>query len=673
MICFPFQAFKALLLIFFFSALTPCRATWSFSETDLQKYLRPVSFDVDVSSGAVVLYEKCTIDLMYKQKIDEGYFIGYTYRGVIKILSKKAFDVADYVKVFPTHPQASSNVRDIKGVTYNVVDGEIEETAMSVKAVRNEKVNEYLRSLRFSLPAVKEGSIIDFSFTIEQPVTVIAADWTFSGKYPRLYSELDCYLSDDNKYVMVTQSPYTFTIFNDKKIKAIDSTVPLAYRLVDEDFSADLEHWQWVRRNVPATEKEPYVNNVGDYEERVLVRIVGNRYAGVVRGILNTWEDLNNIMLNAYKGYADPDDDERKKLQQFNQEHLKLSGDTLADCGTIYRFVRDSFRHRKETLELFKKPISGQLKERAGSGKERNLIAVNLMRASGLKASPVLISAVPHGKMIDTYPAFDNISDVIGQVQIGKDTFYFDASDTSLPFGFLHPNYFNGYSWVVAQNGYAVHLFSERQKERSQIVVRTKSNAIGDFVLEQKITFGKIEGALMRILWGKDTSAIRKSVEVHTENLPFQAKLRSYTISGRNSPDSVLTVTADYAVVWPEGEKNMFQLMMYPLMKENPFTATERRFPIEFPLAQDVFGAFELKLPDGYTAEELPKSVHIKLDDKNLFQYDVSYDPESRTIILRSRLKMETTWFPNTAYPSIRGFYEDIIEQQNASCIISKK
>lgn len=666
----------SLFLLFFFLLQKPLYATWSFGEQDLQKYIQPVAFDLDVSSGAVILYEKCTPHLLLRP-VSSGYRNSYymrtTYRRVIKILDKKAFDAADCEHAFYSGLDAGNfamGVKDVTGTTYNLVEGKVVEEKMHKQTIREEPRTEYTKKLRFSLPAVREGSIIDYSYTIEQPVTLFLVEWSFSRMYPCLYSELDCYLSRNFAYNTLSQSPHEFVAFNDSKLNTIDTTVPYAYTLNEPTFSHDLSHRKWVRRYVESMQPEPFVNNIEDYMEVVKLRVAANKDYSL--GAMQSWEEFNERILELRECRM-PDKDEIKALQKAAKNGFELSDDPLIQAKNIYCFVRDSAWVNNVADKTEDKRMTSLIRDRNCATVDLNLAAIGLMRAYGLKADLVALSPTSSGKMIEAYPSLDQADYHIGQLIVQQDTFYFDASGKDLPFGTLYPFCYNGYCRVISSPGYPIQLYAERQKERSQYAVVTKDNTPDHYIVEQKIIMNNILAAYLRREWKKDSTKVKPFIDDQAKKLPFKARLQSYQFLGRTDPDTPLTLICQYQLTWPEEKKTVFQPMLHALFKENPLSATKRRFPVELPYASDEFGYLQLQMPEGYKAEELPGSVLLQLDKGNSLLYNISYDPATRMLTLNTRLKRSTVWFSAAEYADVRNFYEKIIEQQQQSCIISKE
>jgi hypothetical protein len=105
---------------------------------------------------------------------------------------------------------------------------------------------------------------------------------------------------------------------------------------------------------------------------------------------------------------------------------------------------------------------------------------------------------------------------------------------------------------------------------------------------------------------------------------------------------------------------------------ENPFTATDRKYPIEMPYTTDNLYLLNLQIPEGYDVEELPKSVRVAFNGNDgSFEYLIAR--QDNTIQLRSRIKLNKAYFPAEDYANLRDFYAFVVKKQNEQIILKKK
>lgn len=81
------------------------------------------------------------------------------------------------------------NVNSVKGFTYNLEGGKVQKDRLNNSAVFDEQTSEYWFAKKFTMPNVKEGSVIDVSYTITSDFVCNLRDWEFQHSIPVVWSE----------------------------------------------------------------------------------------------------------------------------------------------------------------------------------------------------------------------------------------------------------------------------------------------------------------------------------------------------------------------------------------------------------------------------------------------------------------------------------------------------
>ena len=74
-------------------------------------------------------------------------------------------------------------------MTYNLVNGKIEKTKLNGDGEFKDNVNKFWSIKKITMPNVKEGSIIEYKYTIKSPFFSNLQDWKFQQTIPVDYSE----------------------------------------------------------------------------------------------------------------------------------------------------------------------------------------------------------------------------------------------------------------------------------------------------------------------------------------------------------------------------------------------------------------------------------------------------------------------------------------------------
>ncbi|RZK12802.1 MAG: DUF3857 domain-containing protein, partial [Flavobacterium sp.] len=141
----------------------------------------------DSSAVASVLYSKGHTFFNYSES--SGFMVVTEVEMRIKIYKKEGYDWANksiryYVGNTPNERASFS-----KAVSYNLVEGKIEKTKLKSDGEFTEQANKYWAVKKIAMPNVKEGTVIEYKYTIESPYITSFPDWEFQESIPVNYSE----------------------------------------------------------------------------------------------------------------------------------------------------------------------------------------------------------------------------------------------------------------------------------------------------------------------------------------------------------------------------------------------------------------------------------------------------------------------------------------------------
>ena len=173
-----------LFLLLFFNTFSQT-TTDSFNyRVDLNE-LKMKTYEKDSTANALVLYE------YGNSFIEQSHFNLVTEeKHKIKILNQEGFDKATITIYLYNNERASEKVKNIVATTYNLIDGKVTKTKLDAKKdVFNEKYDKNYTLVKFTMPNVKLGSVITYSYTLTSPFKFKYKGWNFQSNIPKLYSE----------------------------------------------------------------------------------------------------------------------------------------------------------------------------------------------------------------------------------------------------------------------------------------------------------------------------------------------------------------------------------------------------------------------------------------------------------------------------------------------------
>ena len=136
-----------------------------FGEVSKEELLEE-EYPLDKSANAVVLYKK-----------QETYFISNNgssdliteIHERIKIYNKDGFDYATQRLSMYKSGSTSENISKLKAYTYNLENDKIVKTELDKDQIFENEVNYNYKEIKFTLPNIKEGSVIEYRYKLRSP------------------------------------------------------------------------------------------------------------------------------------------------------------------------------------------------------------------------------------------------------------------------------------------------------------------------------------------------------------------------------------------------------------------------------------------------------------------------------------------------------------------------
>ena len=178
---------KKLTLLFAFVMITKS----AFSQTnELGKVtldeLKETKHKKDTSAVASIIFQKGKSYFIYS--INEGFMTVTEVEAKIKIFKKDGYDWANKTVAIYTPGQDNERIEFSKAISYNLVDGKIVKTKLQKEGEFKEKTNKFTTLAKITMPAVKEGTIIEYAYKITSPYYSLP-EWNFQYSIPVDYSE----------------------------------------------------------------------------------------------------------------------------------------------------------------------------------------------------------------------------------------------------------------------------------------------------------------------------------------------------------------------------------------------------------------------------------------------------------------------------------------------------
>jgi hypothetical protein len=227
------------------------------------EYFTMTSYSKDTAADALVLGDFGDVQIQYNQSI--GFFLEYTYHFRAKIFKKTAYDLADgSIELYHT-TDAKDMISKLQGSVYNMENGKIVESKLEKDMIHDEIIDIRNTEKKFTLPNVREGSIIEYTYTMNSDFFHIP-EWYFQGTRPVLWSEFRVMYPEFIVYKMLQKGYLSFNV-NENVTKPLSITITDSYRgeMETSKFDYNEKYYRWVINDVPAFREEPYMNATLNY------------------------------------------------------------------------------------------------------------------------------------------------------------------------------------------------------------------------------------------------------------------------------------------------------------------------------------------------------------------------------------------------------------------------
>ncbi|HEY0740900.1 MAG TPA: DUF3857 domain-containing protein, partial [Chryseosolibacter sp.] len=176
--------FLGLLLSLFTVQLVAQEGDFPFGKTTYRELEMKV-YEKDSSASAVVLNE------FGQAYFDSGndHNLLFNYHVKIKILKKEALDYANLEIALSKSGMYFEKLKSIEASSFTLDNGSIRESKVEARNIFAEEVNKYLDIKKVAIPNVREGSVIEFKYTIESPFSYNFRSWEFQSEIPKVRSE----------------------------------------------------------------------------------------------------------------------------------------------------------------------------------------------------------------------------------------------------------------------------------------------------------------------------------------------------------------------------------------------------------------------------------------------------------------------------------------------------
>ena len=653
-----------IILIFFYS-ISFCNA--QISTDKMNEYLHTSKFALDTQASSIVLYESIKIDISLEPT---GFMEKKSVKRILKIISKDALDQADIMVKF-----ADNNlnyIQQIKGTTYNLDGNKVVTTDLSKNNYFSDRSKKAYDEVRFTLPDVREGSIIEYSYIVVTPFYYVLPIWHIQEDQPKLFSEYSISYLDRFAFTSIIHAKPAMKTCKTFE-EALKSKEDFCF-YADNNYTgvAGVNYSYWIRRNITATKEEPFVLNFENYKERLELQLVKFNLLTNSPPFLNTWDKYNKMMWES-KLVAST----RKNnafLEEPMNEILKGETDKLSIAKAIFNYIRKNIRIN-EIDDAKEFEVKSIFNKKEGNSAQVNALLVAMLNYAGLDAYMLATGTTHTISAIPQYPVENRLIYYACALAMDNGYILLDASDKSNIFGTLPPSCYNGYSRVISKAGDGVQLTTNLLEDRNIFFMKITfpDDTMKRCEIVQKI--GLVSSSLYRKQIEKNGTDVNVVLDNFMSKFGDNINILDKKLENLDNPDTNLIIKVVYTEKMDgSGSSYFFNASQKKLFEKNPFIASTRELPIEYQ-CRVKYGAFlNVILPKNYVIDSVPPPLEMTLGDSSMeYKKTINYNKESNILTVNTSYKNNQVVYKSEDYNIIREFYESVIKDENEVLEIKKK
>ena len=165
---------------------------------------------IDSNTNAVVIADVGTSEFI-ANTTDLSFSIIFKRKQRIKLINKNGFDAATItIPLYRSSDGREEKLEDLNAHTYNIENGEVIDIKLEKAAVFTQQETKNWTNKKFTFPAIKEGSIIEFTYQVKSDFFFNFQSWEFQRAYPVLWSQYDATIPEFFRYVILSQGYHPF-------------------------------------------------------------------------------------------------------------------------------------------------------------------------------------------------------------------------------------------------------------------------------------------------------------------------------------------------------------------------------------------------------------------------------------------------------------------------------
>ncbi|MGH7492587.1 MAG: DUF3857 domain-containing protein [bacterium] len=243
------------------------------------------SFPADSDAAAMILCDYGEVSF------DSEFELNFQRHRRIKILSPAGYDDWGSFTIQYYAKDRVHRVEDVEGQTIILEpNGKVRREKLDKKSVFDEDVDGEWRRVRFALPALTTGAVVEYRYRLHSKNPAWLEEWEFQNSEPTRWSEFRAEIPGVLHYIMVRQELLSFDVQ-----ESTDHPWPptMSYAQTAKAYNIKFMHHRWAVKDMPALREEQFMTTPDDYRAKMRFQLAGIKWPdSPERKYMHTWEKL---------------------------------------------------------------------------------------------------------------------------------------------------------------------------------------------------------------------------------------------------------------------------------------------------------------------------------------------------------------------------------------------
>ncbi|QJP33420.1 DUF3857 domain-containing protein [Nonlabens sp. Ci31] len=621
---------------------------------------------------AVYILNKVTVNFVdYKQ------YISIHQR--IRIETEEGLDYATKQVNLYTSKNGNETLVGLKGATYSLTDNKVVRSELGEDILFKEDLNDNYVSQSFTMPEVRIGSIIEYSYVIKSPFPYID-DINLQYSIPTINLDVAIQFPSYYTYNVVFNPRSSYKINFDPE----DFKEGVSFSMINPEDSDDFEESQkiqqlrisnqtigFMEKNIPALLPEPFSGDLDKYRAKMIINIAAfnNLRTGTIKKYGTSWEAVAKSIYDSEK-FGNEIERSTRFFRRDLEEAMLVVSDPKKKVDAALNFLKSKVKWNGDYGLFTKEGLKDAYKIGSGNVSEVNLLLVSMLRELGIEADPVLVSSTNND--IPIFPTREGFNYVIVQANYGGEKVLLDATEKFAGINLIPLRAANWKGRLIKEDGSSEWINLTNYTKSTETVLLTlkldeNSQAIGK-ASKRLTSYMALDYRI------KNINSTSDDLEKYIQNDKVGLQIDEVSVTGLASVEDY--VTLNYKVAYKNafdkvGDKIYITPLLFESNEENAFKLDSRKLPLDLSYLIHAKTIVNIEIPEGYEVESLPESIKaVYNNDIGYYQYVTGYT--NGLISTVATFNMEVSVVQPEDYKAFKKFFEAIVSKDAEKIVLRK-